>query len=460
MAKKSWLDPYIYQLIKEEPFWGYISLNVTQVESTSIPSLGVGWSPKKKSYILYWNKKFLEQFETPVILGLLVHEYSHLIYKHLIRHRYTEQDKDDAKIWNFAEDLAINSLITRSSLPKDGLFAGERPNPFDREVYSFLPKSIIDELEKEHNVWADFVQSLKPRLSSEEYYDLINQNPDVKQSVKGALSKYKLVIFKCGDDPSKNQDGSGGENQTGDDGTEKALGLKLVNGNDKEVGETSDQMLQDLILKDLVEKARNNAEAQKRWGNITANLEEFLLKYKESNLINWVTLLKRFIANKVRKLDYLPTFKKMNKKFPLFLPGAKREHMLRLLFFVDQSGSVSDDDLDLIFGIIYKVITKAEIYVVNFDYNVDEKSLKKYTRNSLPTRTLCGGTSFEAPVAWLNATPKEAGKYDAVFMCTDGYAELPVSKPKVPRCWIIFPGGATSAIPKGDYTIQLPKLNY
>jgi predicted metal-dependent peptidase len=119
-------------------------------------------------------------------------------------------------------------------------------------------------------------------------------------------------------------------------------------------------------------------------------------------------------------------------------PGVKRKRMARVLVAIDQSGSVGNDSLELLFGELAGLAKRVDFDVVHFDTAVDEKSLTTWRRGQriAPHRTRCGGTDFNAPTEFAN---KHKGQYDMLVVLTDG--EAPEPKPcLIRRAWVLVPG--------------------
>ena len=85
--------------------------------------------------------------------------------------------------------------------------------------------------------------------------------------------------------------------------------------------------------------------------------------------------------------------------YPGIHPGSRRKYTSSWAVYVDQSGSVGDESLSLLFGELSQLAKKTSFDVYYFDTEVDVDSKftwKKGSRVS-PKRTRCGGTNFEAP---------------------------------------------------------------
>ena len=132
--------------------------------------------------------------------------------------------------------------------------------------------------------------------------------------------------------------------------------------------------------------------------------------------------------------------KRINRKYPYIHPGRKRGHSAHLAIYLDQSGSVSDSDIALLFGELNNLASRRQIDLFNFDTEVDEKSkvTLKRGRTAPPLRTRCGGTNFSAPMKHID---DNKSSYDGMIILTDGEACDPGPPLRgVRRCWVITPG--------------------
>ena len=119
----------------------------------------------------------------------------------------------------------------------------------------------------------------------------------------------------------------------------------------------------------------------------------------------------------------------------------------------DQSGSVDDESLGLLFGELGQLAKRTTFDVYYFDTEVDVENKftwKKGSRVS-PKRTRCGGTNFEAPTKHAHSM---MDKYDGYMILTDGYAPKP-SPSRMRRVWIVTPDGGMDFDKGRDVAIQM-----
>ncbi len=107
------IEKMIVSLIKTKPFYAHFIQQMNRIETEKIPTLGVNITDRIN---LFFNPKFLEGLKPEERVACLEHEVLHLLNLHLFRGK-----EKDARIFNVACDLAINSFIT--DLPKVAFLA-------------------------------------------------------------------------------------------------------------------------------------------------------------------------------------------------------------------------------------------------------------------------------------------------------------------------------------------------
>mgnify|MGYP003649531793 FL=1 len=106
--------------------------------------------------------------------------------------------------------------------------------------------------------------------------------------------------------------------------------------------------------------------------------------------------------------------------------------------YIDQSGSVGNNELEQAFAELRSLAKRTEFTTFHFDTAVDEKSETKWKKNKTPKtgRTRCGGTDFDCVTKHAN---KNRSRFDGYIVITDGEASKPAPS-KLKRCWLLVPG--------------------
>ena len=158
------------------------------------------------------------------------------------------------------------------------------------------------------------------------------------------------------------------------------------------------------------------------------------------------------------------------------LPGVKKTKLHpKLLLLIDTSGSVTDDDIDVLFTEVNQMYKLGvEVHILQVDTEV--QLYYKYSgKHAVAGR---GGTEFDPGIEWLNQarhgvdTPiynsvlkqkeikKITVKFDGAIYLTDGYAPTPNIKPYCRFMWVLTPDSSDRTIKDWTYTSKVIKLDH
>lgn len=418
------VDESIVMSIHQNPFIAHVTMNVKRYMDDSIGTMGVRFNPDSLQFELIWSQAFVKKIATDcttngklnksqmqaTINGLIMHEMYHIVLGHC-----TTRKRDPHDYWNIATDRAINSIITEChtksqqiALPKECISVENFPVPNTPEL-----------------------------LSSEEYFEmldeLIKRDEEMKKYLEEAIEReMKGGSGGDGGDQKSDNEGNGGGN-----GKSMYNGRKITIptnhgmwGDDNE----ANRKIADAIAREIAKKAAQKADACNGWGNMPAALVEKIREFANVQ-VDWRTMM-RYLIGKTNPFGRKNSIKKINKKYPYIHPGRSRNRIASVLIAVDQSGSVDDAALAKAFGVIRSMTKKITVDVVNFDAEVDKKSLCRWSKGSkrLPQRTRCGGTDFNAPTRFAD----EQRQWDLLIIITDGECNKPIAS-RTRRMWIIVP---------------------
>lgn len=416
--RSSEFDSDFFTLYMSNNFMGIVSMSVSKLADEGVPTAYMGARRVENDYELTmgYNPDFFRSLTPTERQGVIAHELYHLIFQHVTRR--TVLDERMAKLWNVATDLAINSIIGEGNLPKICLFPGKRPTRTD-------PKTgkIVDAGDKD---LCDFIEKA-PKLQAADFY----------------FEKMKEIIDERDNDESDDPSG----------------GLMTLDDHDG-WGDLPPEIEEELNerIRGLIESAVKGADQQSNgWGNIPAEISEYIRKML-SREIDWRSVVRQFVG-RCRSVERVGTVRRLNKRAPWLLPGARRKTRAKFRCFIDQSGSMSDEDIALLFAELEGLAQETEIEVYHFDTEIDEKS-RTIWRKGKPfpaaQRTRCGGTIFQAIADFCNRSDQR-GLTDGVIILTDGYADImgPIIGAKV--LWVITPGGTLSTVRPGDLAVQMKK---
>ena len=423
------LDPHLIRLMWDEPFFSKILRTVTKVKTNSIPTAGV--LAKEGDIKMWWNPAFLAGLTTPQVKGLLKHECFHLIFEHTTTRRH-----DPHLLWNYATDLAINSMIPEEELPEGGLIPGKAFRKLTDEEKAKMGEKRVERYE---TVSAK-IQTLPKNMSAEWYFA---QLQDVKDEIMDDAAE--------GGESGEGQPGDGeGSGQPGE-----GKGPGLPGPMDDHDGWDELDAERELVkgkVKKALEDAVREADRSGQWGSIGAEARG-TLREMISKEISWKAVLKQFCGLS-RRANRESNIKRLNRKYTGIHPGTHRGYTSSIAIYIDQSGSVGDKDLELFFGELKQLARHTKFTLYNFDTEVDENSEREWHRNRTPglARTRCGGTCFRAPTKHAN---KNKHRFDGYLILTDGEASDP-GPTRIKRGWVLCPGTKLYFDePKRDFVIKM-----
>ena len=366
------LNRHTARLLMNEPFFAALSRRIDKRSTTSIPTAGVMVDPKTAQFVMMYNPSFFEKLTDVQKLGVLKHEFYHLIFEHVTGRK---PEGGLTKIDNICMDLAINSHL-KGELPDMCCMPGE--GPFE---------------------WA-------PLGKSYEWY-------------KANYPKQE-----------ENEDGEGGEGQPGEgDPGEGEPGSFDDHSGWSEVDNTINEIAKER-LKEGIKKAAQEASQAGSWGSVPADCREDILEGLRVN-IDWKKALRYFVKTSQRA-NKRSTVRRINKRFPYIHAGKKVQRTAKIAISIDQSGSVDDEMLGLFFDALDKLSKIATFTVVPFDTEVCENHVYEWKKGQRhkKERVRYGGTCFNAPTKWVNER-----KFDGHVVLTDLCAPKPVAS-NCKRMWI------------------------
>ncbi len=374
----------------DEPFYSRILRSLDKRETETISTAGV--SCGSDNITLFWNRDFMASLSKARIKGLLIHECLHLLYKHT-----TERRKDPHLIWNWATDLAINSLIPIRNLPKGGLVPGRRLASLSSDDKKNMEP---EQIERYYKI-SSLIASLEPNKTSEYYFEILKNDEDVQNHVK------ESTVYTLGFDEHDGWD---------------------------DLSEDEKEMI-DAKLNDIIKNAAEEAE-NKSWGSVPSSVQIELSK-RFSNTISWKSVLKTFCGHKTRS-ERTSSIKRINRKYPGIHPGIQKKYKPKIAVYIDESGSMSSDILEMLYAELTSLSRNTEFHVYKFDVDVDEDSsfLWKKGKSVKISRSKSGGTCFNSPT---KHALKNKSKFDGYIIMTDGFAPKPLPSNGLKRCWITIP---------------------
>ncbi len=383
------LNKHTFKLLQSEPFFAGLSRRIHKVESTAIPTAGVMIDKETAQFVMLYNPDFFADLTEEQRLGVLMHEFYHLIFEHVTGRLPPE---GMSKMWNVATDLAINSFLV-GKLPEGGCIPTQEP-------FQDYP------LEK----------------SAEWYFSKLQNDEQFKPKEGEGEGEGEGQGDGSGDPSDGNGQGSGGLPDSLDDHS----GWGEVDQETKAMAEER--------LKDAIRKATEEVNSGGRgWGTVSQGIRK-KIQDMVTPKVNWRSVLRYFVKTSQRA-NKRSTPRRINKRFPYIHSGKRVTRTAKIAISIDQSGSVSDQMLSIFFAELNGLAKYAEFTVVPFDTVVAEDEVYVWKKGKRRTfeRVSCGGTCFNAPTRWVNER-----QFDGHIVLTDMEAPKPIPS-RCQRMWMTTP---------------------
>jgi predicted metal-dependent peptidase len=383
-----------------EPFFASLSRRIDKTATTAIPTAGVRVNPHRQQFELMYNPEFFAQLKDEHKLGVLMHEFYHIILEHVTGRKPSEGIR---RIDNIAMDLAINGLpemvgklpcesdpgpLMPSGEPMKGCLPGEGP-------FADLPANMTYE-------W--YLEALK----------------------------------KMGEDDQEGGNGDG-QGQPGEPGSGQGQpgngdpfgGMDSFDDHDAfgETEGTANEIAKER-LKEAVKKAAEDAQKARNWGSVSSGVRKEILE-RISTRVDWRKVLRYFVKTSQRS-DRRSTPRRLNRRFPRIHPGKRVRRHAKIAISIDQSGSVDDRMLAAFFSELNELADVAEFTVIPFDSKVGEDKIYVWKKGQTRPweRVMCGGTCFNAPTRYVNEH-----NFDGHIVLTDMMAPKPIAS-ACQRMWM------------------------
>ena len=377
------LNMHTARLLMREPFFAALSRRIDKRSTKAIPTAGVKVDKDSGKFVMYYNPDFFAKLPDVQKLGVLKHEFYHLIFEHVTGRLPTD---GMSKEWNIATDLAINSHLL-NELPEMCCLPGQGP-------FADLPVG----------------------KSAEWYYANLPENPGEGEEGEG-----------------EGQGGGEGQGEGDGDGQSQSGSGGYDSFDDHSGWGEVDQATKDLAkerLKDTMKKAADEASKSNSWGTVSSEVRKEIME-RLTPRVDWKKVLRYFVKTTQRS-SRNSTVKRLNRRYPRIHAGKKIQRQARIAISIDQSGSVSDAMLAAFFTELNTLAALAEFTVVPFDTEVAEDKVYVWKKGQTQAweRVMCGGTCFDAPTRYVN----EQG-FDGHIVLTDMMAPKPI-KSDCQRMWM------------------------
>lgn len=328
---------------------------------------------------------FLEELSDKELDYVLMHEILHVVLQHCLRGEYKDNER-----YNIAADIVINSTIMHENDDKASSITlskyGESMHiaPDGKEGYLY---------------------------TAEEVYEMLQS---------------KQKIFDSGN---------------------KKSNAKRWDDHSQWGKFEEDSKLRDVWVKNFAEccEAVKVRDASNNRGTLPMFAQRMLEKLKKPQT-DWRTILNDFIQEEICDYSFSPPDRRFQDS-PFFLPDfnemGKNDNVSDILFFIDTSGSISDNDMTTAYseikGAIDQYDGKLQGWLGFFDAAIIEpKPFSSFEEFNVIKPAGGGGTDFQIIFEYVNQHMKEK-EPNCIIILTDGYAPFPKEElaNDIPVLWLI-----------------------
>lgn len=184
-----------------------------------------------------------------------------------------------------------------------------------------------------------------------------------------------------------------------------------------------------LVDADVDNYVKQNKGSAKQWGTWTGRAMDDIIVANTSK-ISYKELLRRFNQT-VTSTKSVSSRMKQNRRYDLASPGYRREYQSKVIFAIDTSGSMSDDDLKEGMASCNSILKHSEVEYILFDTEIThiEKNYRKAKKTFKAHGR--GGTDFQEVIDYTNERVA-----DGLIIFTDGYASAPTRPRGTKVLWL------------------------
>lgn len=342
VADRAWLEKLIYNLIMDEQLdFGYALHNV-QVVALAEPFAAINDCPipamttiEKRtgqlSILLYWP--IVSRLSVRAQMTLLKHEVLHIIEGHLSQYGFDLIEAYGQMVANIATDVYVNQIIDRKPLIDEGL----------------------------PGVGLEDFPELAPRKTSHYYAEQLSKTMNKVTSNRRIQFSTDTYIIE---DPLAGTSGTAGDEFTGRGVPGNVTGVIRLTKSDAQLANERSRTLIQNVAAAL--EASNKAWSRGVGG---ADHETFLAASKRDAEVPWSYYL-RAMETKYRSEVVTPTRSRPSRRHPAH-QGRVRRGGLSVVFLIDTSGSMGEDELKLVEPELRGLHARgAEITVIHCDSGV------------------------------------------------------------------------------------------
>lgn len=358
-----------------------------------------------------FSPTFLEELSDKELDFVMMHEILHVVLQHCLR----GEDKDNER-YNIAADIVINSTIMHEN--------GDMASSITLSKYGESMHIAPDG--KEGYLY-----------TAEEVYEMLQSK---QKNFDSGNEKSK----KAGNVASKN--GRAGKVQQTRKNMDKPV-TKRWDDHSQWGKFEEDSRLRDVWVKNFAEccEAIKVRDASNNRGTLPMFAQRMLEKLKKPQT-DWRTILNDFIQEEICDYSFSPPDRRFQDS-PFFLPDfnemGKNDNVSDILFFIDTSGSISDNDMTTAFseikGAIDQYDGKLKGWLGFFDAAIIEpKPFSSFEEFIVIKPAGGGGTDFQIIFEYVDQHMKDK-EPNCIIILTDGCAPFPKEElaNNIPVLWLI-----------------------
>jgi len=376
---------------------------------------------KFTAYTDGFNKKycsdFIEKLPEPQVRGVVLHENLHVLLKHLLFG--IDMFKKNKMIANLAADFVVNQIIKDITSQVNGELLVDLPEGavFDPMFKGWSMREVFNYIYKENSGGGG--------------------GGEGKEKGKGGDGQ------PCEGDG----DDEGDDNESGE-GDKQSKKIK-VNGKEYDAGDEFDEHDHESAKKtpEEIKETDERIDRAIREGGILAgrmggNIPRAISDVLEAK-IDWKAVLREFVSSSTKGKDEF-TWRKMNKRQlanDIYLPSVEDETVGEIIYAVDTSGSISDEDLAKVAGELASLCEMCQperVRVLWWDTEVHGEQIFEgdYSNIAKMLKPVGGGGTKVSSVS--NYIIKKGITAECLIVHTDGYVESNINwKLKLPTLWLV-----------------------
>ena len=231
-------------------------------------------------------------------------------------------------------------------------------------------------------------------------------------------------------------------------------------GDDSSLSELADQ-----LTREFTKMMADSAETVKSRGTLPGKLKQFIEELMKPPQVDWRQELRNYCksAKPSRSKTTLSRPKRKHISIPGVTisshPGKRKNPSYRIVFAIDTSGSVSNYELQEIFGELRGILScneGTEVTVVECDTRIGRVYDLDSVKDVDTTVSGRGGTSFDPVFNWIRGNIEWQGERctkqpDLLIYATDGECSLPPVDIRVPQSKMLWLISSRGRVPSEGY---------